>query len=120
MKGVVKKMCFPSYSLFHQAARAALLAFLLCVFVSGTAVKSKAVLCLWCTQIGTQGYGRSKTDMSYHVSERHHTCAQCWPGIQRITAGKQYCKYQWLACQHSRDIGFRCIVEAFFFMISLF
>lgn len=59
MKGVVKKMCLPSYSLFHQPACAVLCAFLLCVFVSGAPVKSECVLCLWYTQIVTRGHGRS-------------------------------------------------------------
>lgn len=49
------------------------------------------------------------TDTSYHVSETQHRCTQCWPGIHRITVGKQYCKFQWHAHQPSVDIGFRCI-----------
>lgn len=49
------------------------------------------------------------TDMSYHVSKTHPVYAHCWPGIHRITVGKQYCKYQWHARQPSWDIGFICI-----------
>lgn len=53
MKGVVKKMCFPSYLLFHQLACAVLCAFLLCVFVR---LKSKSVFMVHKL---TRGRGRS-------------------------------------------------------------
>lgn len=113
MKGVVKKMCFPSYSLFHRPACAVLCAFVLCVFVSGAAGKSRTVVFMVHTDSHARIWSFSfGTGMSYHVSETQHRCTQCWPGIHRITVGKQYCKYQWHTHQPSVDIGFRCI-EAF-------
>lgn len=57
-----------------------------------------------------------ETDVSYRAAETHQMCAHGWSGIQRITADKQYCKYQpCVHTQHSGDVRFRCIVRAFFF-----
>lgn len=88
MKGLVKKMCFPSYSLFHQPACTVLCAFILCAFVSGAPVKSKSVL--WYTQIVTRGHGRSSVRQTCHTMYlRHircaHTVVQVFRGLQLIS-----------------------------------